>query len=352
MQIDFTKKLLKWNREKNKRTMPWKGETDPYRIWLSEIILQQTRVEQGLAYYNKFISQFPTIRDLAGAPEKKIFKSWEGLGYYSRCRNLIATAKKIAQDHKGKFPSGYDEILSLPGVGPYTAAAIASFAFGLPYAVVDGNVERVLSRYFGIRAGKGTSHEKKLYRALAGELLDKKQPGIFNQAIMDFGATVCKPEYPVCTACVLSENCEARKKGWTSLLPIKKSRPERKIRWLYYFIIPAAKNKIWIRERTGSDIWQNLFEFVLLESGKLIPHQKLEKTTFFRERFGKDGYQIKYISPSYRQSLTHQTIVGQFIHIDKPLRRVEGYQSAELSKLSEYPFPKLIASYLKSHPFR
>src|ERR1700682_6066119 len=163
MQIDFTKKLLEWKRQQNKRSLPWKGESDPYRIWLSEIILQQTRVEQGLAYYKKFIAGFPTITALANGTEKEIFKYWEGLGYYNRCRNLIATAKKIAFEYKGNFPSTYSEILALPGIGPYTASAIASFAFDLPYAVVDGNVERVLSRYFGISTPAGSAAGKKLY---------------------------------------------------------------------------------------------------------------------------------------------------------------------------------------------
>src|SRR5580765_3578327 len=196
MQIDFKKKLLRWNKEHNFRSMPWKNERDPYRIWLSEIILQQTRVEQGIGYYEKFISAFPTIRHLAIAREKEIFKYWEGLGYYTRCRNLIATAKKIVHEYKGQFPSSYDDIRALPGIGPYTAAAIASFAYGLPYPVVDGNVERVFSRYFGIDASTGTAAGKKLYQSIAIELLDKRNPATYNQAIMDFGATICKPRNP------------------------------------------------------------------------------------------------------------------------------------------------------------
>src|SRR4030095_7742264 len=214
MQIDFTKKLLGWNRKHNKRSMPWKGESDPYRIWLSEIILQQTRVGQGMDYYQKFISGFPTIQDLANAPEKEVFKYWEGLGYYNRCRNLIAAAKKIALEKKGLFPSSYDQLLQLPGIGPYTAAAIASFAFGLPYAVVDGNVERVLARYFGISTPVGSVSGKKLYSALAAELIDRKEPAAFNQAIMDFGATVCKPQNPLCKTCVLAKNCQSYQQGW------------------------------------------------------------------------------------------------------------------------------------------
>src|SRR5450432_4373516 len=197
MQIDFTKKLLAWNRNQNKRPMPWKGETNPYRVWLSEIILQQTRVEQGTAYYEKFVAGFPTILDLAKASEKEIFKYWEGLGYYGRCRNLIATAKKIASEYDGRFPSSYAQILLLPGIGPYTAAAIASFAFGLPHAVVDGNVQRVLARYFRMSTPAGSAAGKKLFTDIAGRLLDRKDPAVYNQAIMDFGATICKPKNPL-----------------------------------------------------------------------------------------------------------------------------------------------------------
>ena len=192
----FSKRLLHWNKIQNKRAMPWKGEKDPYKIWLSEIILQQTRVEQGWNYYNRFVSTFPNIKKLAAAPEEKVFKLWEGLGYYTRCKNLIATAKFIAKEKQGEFPNAYNEILDLKGVGPYTAAAIASFAFNLPHAVVDGNVFRVLARFFGIETATDSTTGKKLFSGLAEELLDKKLPGIYNQAIMDFGAMICKPKNP------------------------------------------------------------------------------------------------------------------------------------------------------------
>jgi A/G-specific adenine glycosylase len=346
---DFKKKLLKWNRDLNKRSMPWKGEADPYRIWLSEIILQQTRVEQGTAYYEKFIAGFPTVMDLAGAREKDVFKYWEGLGYYSRCRNLIATAKKIARDYRGIFPSSYPEILALPGIGPYTAAAIASFAFGLPYAVVDGNVERVLSRYFGINTPVNTSAGKKLYAELASELLDKTNPSVYNQAIMDFGATICKPKNPLCSVCVQSKQCQAFQNNWIGQLPLKSPAPARRARFLYYFIAKAGKNKLWIRERGGNDIWQNLYEFVLWETGQIVSKADLVKTPFFRDTFGKTGNRIREISPAYRQHLTHQTITGFFIHLEKPLSRIDGYQPVALNRLGEFPFPKLIGDYINNN---
>ena len=198
----FSRILQKWNREKNTRQMPWKGEKDPYKIWLSEIILQQTRVEQGLNYYNNFIKTFPDVHKLAKAPEEKIFKLWEGLGYYTRCRNLIASARYISKELKGKFPDTYEEIKALKGVGPYTAAAISSFAFNLPHAVVDGNVFRVLARIFGISTPIDSTEGKKKFTELANKLLDKKQPGFYNQAIMDFGAVICKPAPCLQSLCV------------------------------------------------------------------------------------------------------------------------------------------------------
>jgi A/G-specific adenine glycosylase len=206
MDIDkkyFTKQLLHWNSTQNNRQMPWKGEKDPFKIWLSEIILQQTRVDQGRAYYDRFVSTFPNIKKLASASEKKVFKLWEGLGYYSRCKNLIATARFITKEKQGKFPETYEEILSLKGIGPYTAAAIASFAFNLPHAVVDGNVFRVLSRFFGIDIPVDNSNGKKIFSKLAESLLNSRQPGIYNQAIMDFGAVICKPQNPLCLSCPL-----------------------------------------------------------------------------------------------------------------------------------------------------
>jgi A/G-specific adenine glycosylase len=350
MQIDFTKKLLAWNGKLNKRSMPWKGETNPYRIWISEIILQQTRVEQGTSYYKKFITVFPTIQTLAKAPEQEIFKYWEGLGYYNRCRNLIATAKIISGEYKGHFPSAYDEILKLPGIGPYTAAAIASFAFGLPYPVVDGNVERILARYFGISAEAGSAAVKKLYVSIAESLLDKKNPGIYNQAIMDFGATICKPQNPLCNECVQSKNCQAFQQGWINQLPVKSSPIIRRERVLYYFIVTAGKDQIWIRKRSGKDIWQNLYEFVLWETGKIIPQAQIKQSPFFKKHFGNQGFQIQYISPSFNQILTHQSITGLFVHINRKLPTLEGYQSVRRQSLNEYPFPKLIADYIKILP--
>ncbi|HMI61163.1 MAG TPA: A/G-specific adenine glycosylase, partial [Puia sp.] len=297
--------------------MPWKGEKDPYKIWLSEIILQQTRVEQGWAYYERFLVAFPTVHDLAVAPEQKIFKLWEGLGYYSRCRNLIATAKRIDGEYNGKFPARYEEILSLKGIGPYTAAAIASFAFDLPYAVVDGNVFRVLARYFGISTPIDTTAGKKLYTELADSLLDKGRAGSYNQAIMDFGAVVCKPKQPLCSTCLQAKDCQAWQKGLVDRLPVKEKSIRKKNRWLYYFLVETPDDKVYIRQRKGRDIWEDLYEFVLWETEEPIYFDDINipGSDLARQLFGAQPLTVRYISRVYRQELSHQTIQGQFITI-------------------------------------
>ena len=233
----FFEFLIKWNRNKNKREMPWKGERDPYKIWVSEIILQQTRVQQGLAYYNRFISAWPDVKSLARAKEQDVYKLWEGLGYYSRCTNLIASAKYICDELNGMFPETHEEILSLKGIGDYTAAAIASFAFNQPYAVVDGNVFRVLARFFGIKTPVDSTAGKKLFRSLANSLIDKKEPAEYNQAIMDFGAVVCKPVLPLCQECPLQKKCIACQKNFVSILPIKEKGIKIRQRFFNYLVV-------------------------------------------------------------------------------------------------------------------
>ena len=345
---DFTRQLLKWHKKENTREMPWKGEKDPYKIWLSEVILQQTRVEQGWAYYTRFLEAFPTIQDLAQAPEQKIFKLWEGLGYYSRCRNLIATAKKVVSDHGGKFPSLYADIRELKGVGPYTAAAIASLAFNRPYAVVDGNVVRVLSRYLGLFTPIDTTTGKKEYAELADSLLDRDQPGIYNQAIMDFGAVICKPQNPLCPTCIQRTGCQALREGWVTQLPVKEKSIQKKSRWLIYFIVETPDEKVYIRQRTGKDIWEDLFEFVCWETDKEVYPEEVLRSDFARQLFGKQSLTLKHISRIYRQELSHQTIRGQFvtIRLEKPLPASKGYLPVPKQNLSEYAFPKFINAWL------
>jgi len=349
-KADFAKILLKWNKSQNQRKMPWKGEKNPYRIWLSEVILQQTRVEQGWAYYEKFLEAFPTIHDLADAPEQKVFKLWEGLGYYSRCRNLIATAKKIDAEYNGKFPDTYEEILALKGIGPYTAAAIASFAFGLPHAVVDGNVTRVLSRYFGINTPIDSTAGKKLFAELADSLLDKQQADIYNQAIMDLGATICLPRNPLCTQCMQQPDCQAAQKGWTSQLPVKEKSIRKKQRWFYYFIVETPDDMVYIRQRTAKDIWEGLFEFVRWETDEPVyfNDNRMPQSDFLGQLFGQQALTVRYISKVYRQELSHQSIQGQFltVRLKSRLPSLEDYLLVSRSQLAEYAFPKFINAWL------
>ena len=345
---NFTKILLEWHQTLNFREMPWKGEKEPYRIWLSEVILQQTRVDQGRAYYEKFLLAFPTVQDLAAAPEQMVFKHWEGLGYYNRCRNLIATARKITTEYHGRFPSTYEEILSLKGIGPYTAAAIGSFAFNLPHAVVDGNVTRVLARFFGITTPIDTTPGRQEFSSLADSLLDARQAGVYNQAIMDFGATVCTPRNPQCASCVFRNGCVARQKGLTEQLPVKGKTVVKKKRCFYYFIAETPEGDIYLRQRTEKDIWQGLHEFILLETADPIWPDQLLESDVVREVFGGQALAVKHISGVYRQELSHQTLQGQFITVtlSRPLSNSHNYFRVPKHSLTNYAFPKFINSWL------
>lgn len=327
--------------------MPWKGEKDPYKIWLSEIILQQTRVEQGLKYYEKFVSNFPDIHKLAGTKDEKIYKLWEGLGYYSRCKNLIETARVISKKFDGKFPDTFENILALKGVGHYTASAIASFAYNLPYAVVDGNVFRVLSRFFGIKKPIDSTEGKKFFSQLANVLLDKKQPAIYNQALMDFGAVICKPQIPLCETCVLKKDCFAFKNKQVNKLPVKEKKLKIKTRWFNYLIIEHNK-KTYIRKRDENDIWKNLFEFVLIEMNSEKTATRVlsnaEKMGILRKGF----YKVLEISPVYTQQLSHQKITGRFIKISlKKEITLPGFKGISIKQLSRYAFPRFINAYFE-----
>lgn len=328
--------------------MPWKGEPDPYKIWLSEIILQQTRVEQGWAYYEKFIARYPTIIHLAQAPEPEVFKMWEGLGYYSRCKNLIATARHITDNLNGKFPDNYSDILLLKGVGPYTAAAIASFAFHEKRAVVDGNVQRVLARYFGITAPIDSTRGKKLFSTLADSLIDPDHPAVYNQAIMDFGATICRPRNPLCHECPQQTSCEALRHGVIDQLPVKENAPARRTRWLYYFIV-IQNGEVYIRKRTADDIWQNLHEFILLEAEDEQPHPP---ESFLRELFKHQNFSVVHASDIQKQQLTHLNIRGRFytIRLGHTQPIAGNYMRVAVNNLHEYAFPRYINVYLDQHP--
>ena len=326
--------------------MPWKGEKDPYKIWISEIILQQTRVAQGWEYYERFIKKFPNIRTLATAPEEKIFKSWEGLGYYSRCRNLIISARILHEVYNDNFPETYQEILDLKGIGPYTAAAIASFAFDLPHAVVDGNVFRVISRFFGIDKPIDSTGGKKYLNTLAEELLDSQNSANYNQAIMDFGATVCKPAAPLCKDCPLKLKCIALKENKVRELPVKSKSATRKSRWLNYYFI-QCKDGIYIKKRTEKDIWQNLYEFFLVESSsELSVDELINNLSFIVPR--KQSKTIK-ISGTYKQKLTHQDLFVRFVEltINRPIAGLKGFELVKSERLTQFAFSKLMISFLR-----
>jgi len=353
MAKQFTDLLLAWDKDQNDRVMPWKGEKNPYKIWLSEIILQQTRVEQGWAYYEKFIHHFPTIFDLAKAKEEKVFKLWEGLGYYNRCRNLLFTAKWIVQHFKGVFPSTYEDLIALKGIGPYTASAIASFAFDLPHAVVDGNVYRVLARFYGIETPTDSKEGVLQFNELAHQNLSKKYPGQYNQAIMDFGASVCKPALPNCNDCVMQNKCIAFSLNKVNQLPVKIKTIQKKKRNFDFYCFEYQQTWF-IQKRTGKDIWQDLHQFYLVEQDAFAPLTETYLMNVLNIQLAIsakaiDRPGIRMYSP-YKQQLTHQTIQARFIVV--PLKKIPSTLSkanwVSVKQLKKLAFPKLLNEFLQS----
>lgn len=366
----FRKNLGAWFAQ-NHRPLPWKGERDPYKIWLSEVILQQTRVEQGLPYYQKFVEKYPNVRALADAPEDDVLKLWEGLGYYSRARNLHAAAKHIAHELGEKFPDTYEGIRALKGVGDYTAAAIASFAFGLPHAVLDGNVYRVLARFFGIETPTDTTAAKKEFAALAQNLLDPIRPGDFNQAMMDFGATHCMPQQPKCPTCPFKNQCVALQKGKVAELPVKSKVLEKKDRFFVYLVADFQGNTF-VRKRIGKDIWQNLWEFPMVElpafpadshaleaQARLhfFPKNEPPEAGSDIQNFSLEAGRSFAISKPYRQILTHRVVTAVFCEMafpddtppdvfeKQPFAGCERVSRAELKK--KFAVPRVIGWYMR-----
>jgi len=306
----ISKSLIKWY-EANKRELPWRDISDPYRIWISEIILQQTRVNQGLSYYLRFIERFPDVKTLAIANEDEVLKYWQGLGYYSRARNLHKTAQIIAEKHKGKFPDSYTNIVQLKGIGAYTAAAVCSFAYNQAYAVVDGNVYRVLSRLFAIETPIDSNKAKKEFSELATNMLDKSTPGIHNQAIMEFGALQCIPVQPDCNACPFQKTCKAYKLDLVDKLPIKASKTKVRERFFNYILI-QYQSKIYIQKRTEKDIWQNLFELPLIESNKLFEPEEIGTNDFLTNI---ENIEISSTTSTFKHILSHQRIFARFFSV-------------------------------------
>jgi len=338
---------MKWY-DPEKRPMPWKAEKNPYLIWLSEVILQQTRVDQGLPYFNRFKNKYPTVKSLAEAPEDEVMKLWEGLGYYSRARNLHSSAKFVVKNLNGVFPTTYEDLLMLKGVGPYTASAIASFAFDLPHAVVDGNVYRVLSRVFGIEDAIDTSLGKKKFDLLAHELLDKNLPAKYNQAIIDFGATQCSPKLPSCNDCPFSHHCYAIANNQIDFFPVKSKKGERKTRFFNYLVI-NNKNQVIISKRTQKDIWQNLYEFPVIESDNLVTLEELRQNSFFQMLLS-DDFQLLRSSKPFQQNLTHQKIISRFFELEVKkifFTKNEAFKIVSRNELKKFAFSKNIDWYLK-----
>ncbi|MBT8305523.1 MAG: A/G-specific adenine glycosylase [Maribacter sp.] len=340
----FSQKILIWY-AKNKRTLPWRRTKDPYRIWLSEIMLQQTRVAQGLPYYLRFTEQFPTVQDLANAPEERILKLWQGLGYYSRARNLHATAKTIVTDYEGKFPDTYKELKKLKGVGDYTASAIASICFDQPEPVVDGNVFRVLSRYYGvgipINSGKGADYFKKLAR----EVMDVDNIRDYNQAIMEFGAIQCAPKNPNCGICPLKNGCVALQKNKVNQLPVKLNKTKVRNRYFNYLVVIDSSNKTVLKQREGKGIWQNLWEFPLLETKKKIDQKELEAGIKEVISINDSPEIYQFNTNDIIHKLSHQHLHTKFWILKTDTALKEGIQ---LGTLDQYPVPVLIADFIKT----
>lgn len=341
----FREKILYWHQEINSRRHPWSEDKDPYKIWLSEIILQQTRLAQGLPYFHRFVEKYPTITALAAAPDEEVFLLWQGLGYYSRCRNLLHAARLVANEKNGQFPKSFDEIIQLKGVGPYTAAAIASFAFDLPFAVLDGNVFRVLARFMAFDTPIDSTEGKKMFQKRAQDFLDKKHPAEYNQALMDFGATVCTPQNPDCENCLLAINCRAYAENKVEILPIKQKKLKIKERHFHYFLL-LHEGRIFLQQRQKKDIWQNLFELYLIETDQEPDQEKSWKSLQpFTKVVEKNIFQS-------RQRLTHQLIISRFhfAELSEIPSHLMGGKWIEKKEWRQFALPKTVLIFLEQLP--
>lgn len=344
--MTFSNRLIQWYLE-NKRDLPWRNTADPYQIWLSEIILQQTRVAQGLPYFNRFTEAFPTVFALAEASEEHVLKLWQGLGYYSRARNLHKTAQVVVFDYNGVFPTTYRELIKLKGIGSYTAAAIASFSANEPVAVLDGNVFRVLARYFGVETDIASAPAKKEFTELANEVLDKKNPALFNQAIMEFGALQCVPKNPDCSACVLSQSCVALQKKKVAQLPVKLKKTKVTERYFNYLVFEDENGDSLIQQRTAKGIWYNLYEFPLIESETELDEEAILNkisTVFF---LTNNLISIKpFDEKSILHVLSHQRLKIRFWGLKVTGRIEEGISKTALKK---FPFPIVIFNFIEKN---
>jgi A/G-specific adenine glycosylase len=345
--MDFSIRIMNWYR-KHRRDLPWRQTRDPFKIWLSEVILQQTRVQQGLPYYEKFTRQYRDVKELAAAPEPEVMRLWQGLGYYSRARNLHAAAKTIASQYDGIFPPTYAGLLQLKGIGDYTAAAIASIAYGEVQPVVDGNVYRVLSRIFGIETPIDSTAGKKEFRALAGEFISRDHPADFNQAVMEFGAIQCVPQSPDCSVCPFVQECVARKKGMIASLPVKSKKTKITDRYFYYLIL-RHEGHLYMKRRTGKDIWQGLHDFPLIETKKKLTEKQLMNASEWKSVLGKSKFSIRLFSPEKKHVLSHQNLHARFVEIDLkaklPASVAGEWMYIKEKELKKHAVPVLIEKY-------
>ncbi len=345
MEKEFARLLIEWYHE-HKRDLPWRNTNDPYLIWISEIILQQTRVAQGYAYYQRFIERFPNLESLAAAEENEVLKYWQGLGYYSRARNLHQAAISV----NGVFPVRYEDILKLKGVGIYTAAAICSFAYNQPHAVVDGNVYRVLSRFFGINEPIDSGKGKKIFASLAHDLLDKIQPALYNQAIMDFGALQCTPLSPDCTVCPFKNRCFAFNHNMVSSLPIKQNKTKTSERFFYYLLIRDNGN-IYLNKRTENDIWKNLYELPLIESNTALAVDDFIRKQEFASIFKEDSVVNVRLLNKTKHVLSHRIIYADFYELDAQDIKMDflsKYTRLNMADLELYPVSRLMHNFFEN----
>ena len=353
MKDDFGFLLTGWY-ARHKRDLPWRETRDAYSVWLSEVILQQTRVAQGLEYYYRFMEKYPDIQSLAAADDEEVFKLWQGLGYYNRAANLLAAARTIVGEHHGKFPVSVEELQKIKGIGPYTSAAIASIVFSVAEPVLDGNVFRVLSRIFGITEPLDTAAGKARVRELARELMKGHDPGDFNQALMEFGALHCTPKNPGCDACIFASRCVALRTGSVAKLPVKKAKRSPRQRHFYYHVIEVndqGSHSLYLHKRNRQDIWKNLYDFPMDEfDDPLTPDDLLNRSRIL-PMVGADHFSIAHVSRQYVHQLTHQRIHATFLRliVDKKIDHpfFNSLPLVALEKIVEYPVPRLIDRYLR-----
>jgi A/G-specific adenine glycosylase len=350
--MDFTKTLIKWYAN-NKRELPWRETSNPYHIWVSEVILQQTRVAQGISYYYHFLKEFPSIEHLANAPEDRVLKVWQGLGYYTRARNMQKAAKWLVANANAQLPAAYEELLKIPGLGPYSAGAIASFAFGKAVPAIDGNVYRIIGRIFGVFASPFTSAGQKEFRSIVTDLMPNEDPSTFNQALLDFGALQCVPKSPSCPTCPFSPICYAYRNNLIGSLPVKAKKLKVRDRFFTYVII-KNEQYTFIAKRKERDIWHSLYQFPLIETSSSVSFEQLVNSVEWKRIIGKGAVYIHGLSPAVTHKLSHQTLSIQFVMVNiiKPSAYLKkNFIKVTAENLGKYSVPVVIDNFMAAEPF-